>query len=588
MSVAALSERARTDRSRDNHLADDKNTAVVALVDKSVFLDTLEGTNVHGPHHRSADTMPKKTSNRTQQQQRYQDDSDGEAQQGNNAPLYMPPARHGLGNNAGGSRLAPWQMRNYSWLPPAATDNAPVRNNNNSNPSSNGYKKNTSNRHATTSNNSVDVNDDNKNDDNYNDNNDDSEINTAIHDNGRDRSRHRVDTSKTNTTNARHDRGIGAKSSNRPRHHHNSDDTVDANYDTSQQQEEADNFQAQHHSRRHIDTDFTSRDARRVAMARSMLRTDSIAARECVHSTALRELADHGPIEVRPASKEFPVYRVFNAASVAECAEIISIAQPRFAPSTQIRGDVSTTDSVRTSYTAYLDTADHRVLRRVARRLASLVGAPLDSVEQINVVRYRYGEGYMFHHDFLNPETDRTFLKNGGQRVLTFFLYLNDVDEGSGGETYFPAIDLRVQPECGTAVFWPNTSEDGTQTFGSTLHAGMPITKKGTVKYGMNVWITLPDPNQNEDPTYKDRDVHKNQDKEHQHHELYDSQDDAHDNHPRTERRDKRIISGSRGQVKHTPSDKHRSRQHDKHAPNMYINNDDEYDYNDAWNNDRQ
>lgn len=50
-----------------------------------------------------------------------------------------------------------------------------------------------------------------------------------------------------------------------------------------------------------------------------------------------------------------------------------------------------------------------------------------------------------------------------------------------------------MKPVCGTAVFWPNTSRDASRYLSSILHAGVPITKKGVVKYGMNVWITLPE-----------------------------------------------------------------------------------------------
>jgi len=122
----------------------------------------------------------------------------------------------------------------------------------------------------------------------------------------------------------------------------------------------------------------------------------------------------------------------------------------------------------------------------------------------------------------------------GGPRLLTFFLYLGDVHEHMGGETFFPSAQplaepgrrpcydmetlkinisvahstdcgLMVTPKRGRALLWPNVDLDN---FGArnekTLHSALSISKdcpadgsglaagltaEGCTKWGANVWI---------------------------------------------------------------------------------------------------
>jgi 2OG-Fe(II) oxygenase superfamily len=56
-----------------------------------------------------------------------------------------------------------------------------------------------------------------------------------------------------------------------------------------------------------------------------------------------------------------------------------------------------------------------------------------------------------------------------GPRILTFFLYLSDVEEG--GETNFPVLGISVKPKKGKALLWPSVkNEDLLQHEPRTLH----------------------------------------------------------------------------------------------------------------------
>ena len=77
-----------------------------------------------------------------------------------------------------------------------------------------------------------------------------------------------------------------------------------------------------------------------------------------------------------------------------------------------------------------------------------------------------------------------------GPRILTFFLYLSDVEEG--GETEFPMLGLKIKPTKGKAVLWVNTLDSNMNEQDSrTLHEAIEVSS-GT-KYSANVWIHLYD-----------------------------------------------------------------------------------------------
>jgi hypothetical protein len=58
------------------------------------------------------------------------------------------------------------------------------------------------------------------------------------------------------------------------------------------------------------------------------------------------------------------------------------------------------------------------------------------------------------HHDYILHNRDR----QQGVRILTAYLYLNDVEAGGG--TKFTDLDLTVMPKLGRALFWPSVFND--------------------------------------------------------------------------------------------------------------------------------
>lgn len=75
-----------------------------------------------------------------------------------------------------------------------------------------------------------------------------------------------------------------------------------------------------------------------------------------------------------------------------------------------------------------------------------------------------------------------------GPRILTFFIYMSDVEEG--GETSFPDIGLEVKPKKGRIVLWPSmTSDNLSRREERTTHIAKPVIKGR--KIAANAWIHL-------------------------------------------------------------------------------------------------
>ena len=175
-----------------------------------------------------------------------------------------------------------------------------------------------------------------------------------------------------------------------------------------------------------------------------------------------------------------------------EIEALMSLGEGKFNRSTIILNDEMTRSTTRTSHTAFITDDGHRkkyspAIDDVLKKVCYLVGCERNKIESLMIVRYNENQEYYNHHDYF--ETDFTeMIQDGGQRVATFFCYLNSLDEEDGGETEFPLIRLKSKPSKGTAVFWWDTKKDGT-VIPKTLHRGNPVKGKGIVKYGLNIWV---------------------------------------------------------------------------------------------------
>jgi prolyl 4-hydroxylase len=128
----------------------------------------------------------------------------------------------------------------------------------------------------------------------------------------------------------------------------------------------------------------------------------------------------------------------------------------------------------------------NKKVMRLTERVENITKIPSGHYENFQVLRYRPGQFYRVHHDMSAADNAIPC----GPRILTFFLYLSDVEEGGG--TNFPRLDLTVQPKRGSAVLWPSVMDhDPTKQDPRTHHQALPVVK-GT-KFAANAWIHLYD-----------------------------------------------------------------------------------------------
>jgi prolyl 4-hydroxylase len=178
---------------------------------------------------------------------------------------------------------------------------------------------------------------------------------------------------------------------------------------------------------------------------------------------------------VSPAPAVFHFPALFT---VDECDFLLGMAEPHFRASTTVDSqgrDVP--HPLRTSDGAPLNwMIEDPAVNALNRRLAAVSGTDYEQAEPLLILRYRPGQQYRRHFDALPG------LAN--QRIRTALAYLNE--DYAGGETEFPAVDLRIRGRRGDVVVFHNVLPDG-RTDLMSEHAGLPVT--AGVKYLATRWI---------------------------------------------------------------------------------------------------
>ena len=192
------------------------------------------------------------------------------------------------------------------------------------------------------------------------------------------------------------------------------------------------------------------------------------------------ELDPNGdPVRLPPAERtsDRPDIRLFRGAFTgAECDFLILLAEPTYERSLVIMDGRDVPDPIRTSDGSTIhwlieDPATHAINRRIA----ALSATSVEQGEPLHILRYRPGQQYHPHHDWLPPPN---------RRVMTTLIYLNE--EYHGGETLFAKTGLKVRGRKGDALVFVSSLPNG-DLDPLSEHAGLPVTS-GT-KYLASRWI---------------------------------------------------------------------------------------------------
>ena len=184
--------------------------------------------------------------------------------------------------------------------------------------------------------------------------------------------------------------------------------------------------------------------------------------------------------QTSPAGKTLsanPLVRVFQEfVTDPICAWLIERAQPKLQRALiydPVNGrDMA--DHMRTNSAAGFDLMQADLVQvAVQSRMSIATGVPLHHMEGATVLHYSIGEQITNHYDFVNPKIPNyeQEIRERGQRIATFLVYLNDDYEG--GETDFPQLGLRYHGAKRDAIVFSNALPDGQPDL-RMVHAGLP------------------------------------------------------------------------------------------------------------------
>jgi prolyl 4-hydroxylase len=196
---------------------------------------------------------------------------------------------------------------------------------------------------------------------------------------------------------------------------------------------------------------------------------------------------DKNPMVLRMLHASPPVISIENFLSESECQEIKNITNQKsvdWNDALQVNSAtfsaLSTSIRTSTSWFCY-----YRQVPLLLAKVVHFLGIPLRRIEEPQIVRYRSGEQFSWHYD----EVPQNQLTNGGQRLATFLVYLNDVQ--SGGGTVFRDLkgsdgqQLTVKPRMGNALLFFPAFADG-KVDERVLHKGETAQD---IKWICQMWI---------------------------------------------------------------------------------------------------
>lgn len=119
-------------------------------------------------------------------------------------------------------------------------------------------------------------------------------------------------------------------------------------------------------------------------------------------------------------------------------------------------------------------------------KIERVTGVPKKNYESFQVLQYQKNQFYRMHHDS-SAGKDNT---PAGHRIMTFFLYLSDVEEG--GATRFSKLGIDITPKKGRALIWPSVKNENPDMWDGRMYHEARDVIRGE-KRAANHWIHLYD-----------------------------------------------------------------------------------------------
>jgi prolyl 4-hydroxylase len=193
------------------------------------------------------------------------------------------------------------------------------------------------------------------------------------------------------------------------------------------------------------------------------------------------EMARRVPLHywLQAAEEELLHENVRSVAALAPlpvCAWLIGRAEGRLEPA-RVYDSISRqsqTHEMRTNSMALFDYSSFDVVQfLVQSRMSSTCGYPIQHFEAPMVLHYAVGQQITPHFDFIDAQAAdyAEQIRELGQRMITFLLYLNDAYDG--GETTFPELGIVHRGRAGYGLRFINAYPD-LRPDRRMLHTGSP------------------------------------------------------------------------------------------------------------------
>ena len=137
----------------------------------------------------------------------------------------------------------------------------------------------------------------------------------------------------------------------------------------------------------------------------------------------------------------------------------------------------------RTSSSSFLNDDDINI-STLRDSVCRLYGFNKENSENFQYAKYEVGQEYAPHYDAFDVDEINKHGHNK-QRVITNIIYLND--EFTGGETYFPQLDISIKPEAGMMISFENCMAETTYLNPFSLHQSKPILSGE--KHILTLWL---------------------------------------------------------------------------------------------------
>lgn len=174
---------------------------------------------------------------------------------------------------------------------------------------------------------------------------------------------------------------------------------------------------------------------------------------------------------------EDPLVKAFSdLLPPAVCRWLIRLSQERLKPALVYDAENRRNykSQTRTNSIAEFNLVENHLLHfLIQQKMSEACGIPMVQMEGTAILNYKPGEEISDHYDFVNPGLPNyeQEIRDNGQRIITFLIYLNDDYEG--GETAFPELGLSHKGRTGEGMFFVNALPDGSSDL-RTKHAGRP------------------------------------------------------------------------------------------------------------------